>query len=74
MQFRRCTDRFEYKEFSTESDYVFFAYDLYNHLDDVEEKLKSGTEIDALSCAPFMLSMMKKMQDLLSIFEVQQQN
>ena len=39
---------------------------MYNHLNDVEEKLQSGTEIGALSCTPFMLSMMQKMKDLLS--------
>ena len=50
-----------------EIDYVFFMYDtLYNHPDDVEEKLKSRTGIGALSCTPFMLSMMQKMKDLLS--------
>lgn len=67
MPFQRCTERFECNESNTEIDYVFFAYDtLYNHLDDVEEKLKSGSGIGALSCAPFMLSTMQKMKDTLS--------
>src|SRR6202035_5314076 len=67
MPFQRCTERFECNESNTEIDYVFFAYDtLYNHLDDVEEKLRSGTGIGSLSCAPFMLSTMGKMKDTLS--------
>lgn len=67
MPFQRCTERFECNESRTEIDYVFFAYDtLYNHLDDVEEKLRSGTGIGALSCAPFMLSTMERMKDTLS--------
>jgi hypothetical protein len=67
MPFQRCTERFECNESRTEIDYVFFAYDtLYNHLDDVEEKLKSGTGIGALSCAPFMLTTMEKMKETLS--------
>ena len=67
MPFQRCTERFECNESNTEIDYVFFTYDtLYNHLDDVEAKLKSGTGIRALSCAPFLLSTMKKMKDTLS--------
>jgi len=46
---------------------VFFAYyTLYNHLDDVEEKLKSETGIGALSCAPFILTTMEKMKGTLS--------
>jgi len=67
MPFQRCTERLECNEPNTEIDYVFFAYNtLYNHLYDVEAKLKSGTGIGALSYAPFMPSTMKKMQDTLS--------
>jgi len=67
MPFQRCTERFECNESRTEIDYIFFAYDtLYNHMDDVEEKLRSRTGIGALSCAPFMLSMMERMKDTLS--------
>ena len=65
--FQRCTERFECNESKTEIDYVFFAYDtLYNHLEDVEEKLTSGTGIGVLSCAPFLLQTLQKMKDTLS--------
>ena len=67
MPFQRCTERFECNESNTEINYVFFAYDtLYNHLDDIEAKLRSGTGIGGLSCAPFMLSAMEKMKGTLS--------
>lgn len=65
--FQRCTERFECNESKTEIDYVFFAYDsLYNHLEDVEEKLSSGDGIGALSCAPFLLSTLQRMKTTLS--------
>jgi hypothetical protein len=67
MPFQYCTERFECNKSNTEIDYVFFAYDtLYNHLNDVVEKLRSGTGIGSLSCAPSMLSTMGKMKDTLS--------
>jgi hypothetical protein len=55
LPFKRCSDRFECNSTYTEIDYVFFAYDtLFNHLDDVKDRLKSYVHLGTLACAPFM--------------------
>lgn len=66
LPFQRCTARFECNSSYTEIDYVFFAYDtMYNHIDDVKDKLKSGTGIGALPCANFMLTAIENMEKVL---------
>jgi len=42
---------------------VFFAYDtMYNHIDDVKDKLESGNGIGSLPCAKYMLNAIGKME------------
>ena len=66
LPFQRCTTRFECNSAYTEIDYVFFAYDtMYNHIDDVKEKLESDTGIGALPCANYMLKAIEKMEKVL---------
>jgi len=66
LPFQRCTARFECNSSYTEIDYVFFAYDtMYNHIDDVKEKLESSTGIGALPCANYMLKAIKSMETVL---------
>ena len=49
LPFQRCTKRFECNNSYTEIDYIFFVYDtMYNHIDDVKEKLESYDGIGAL--------------------------
>jgi hypothetical protein len=66
LPFKRCTDRFESNNTHTEIDYVFFAYDtMYNHIDDIKERLKSGIGIGNLPCSSFMLQALVKMETVL---------
>jgi len=66
LPFQRCTSRFESNNTAPEIDYVFFAYDtLYNHIDDVKDKLRSGSGLRALPCAPSMLTAIEQMENVL---------
>jgi len=66
LPFQRCTSRFKSNNTTPEIDYVFFAYDmLYNHIDDVKDKLRSGSGLRALHCAPFMLTAIEQMETVL---------
>jgi|SRR5947207_1513470 len=66
LPFKRCSDRFECNSTYTEIDYVFFVYDtLFNHIDDVKDRLKSDVSLSSLSSAPFMLAAVEKMRVLL---------
>jgi len=56
LPFQRCTSGFESNNTTSEIDYVFFAYNtLYNHIDDVKDKLRSGSSLGELPYALFML-------------------
>ena len=64
--FQHCTLRFECNRTIPEVDYVFFAYDtLYNHIDDVKDKLRSGVGLGAPHCAPFILKAIEAMETTL---------
>ena len=66
LLFKRCSDQFECNSTYTEIDYVFFAYDtLFNHIDDVKDRLTSNVSLGSLTCAPFMLAAVEKMRLLL---------
>ena len=66
LPFQRCTKRFECNSGQTEIDYVFFAYDtMFNHIDDIKEKLGTKTGIGALPCATYMLNAINKMEAVL---------
>src|SRR5271170_3667758 len=66
LPFQRCTARFECNSSYAEIDYVFCTYDtMYNHIDDVKEKLESSTGIGALPCANYMLKAIKSMETVL---------
>jgi hypothetical protein len=46
LPLRRCTTRFECNRASAEIDYIFFAYNaMYNHIDNVKDKLQSASEL-----------------------------
>ena len=64
--FQRCTSRFECNRTTSEVDYFFFAYHtLYNHIDDVKDKLRSSIGLGALHYAPFMLKAIEAMETTL---------
>jgi hypothetical protein len=66
LPFKRCSDCFKCNNTYTEIDYVFFAYDtLFNHIDDVKDRLTSDVSLGSLSCAPFILTAVEKMRLLL---------
>ena len=66
LLFKRCSDQFECNSTYTEIDYVFFAYDtLFNHIDDVKDRLTSNVSLGSLTCAPFMLTAVEKIRLLL---------
>jgi len=66
LPFQRCTSRFESNNTTPKIDYVFFTYDtLYNHIDDVKDKLHSGPGLGAPPCAPFMLTVIEQMETVL---------
>jgi len=66
LPFQRCTSRFESNNTTPEIDYVFFAYDtLYNHIDDVKDKLRSGSGLGVLPSARFMLMAIEQMENVL---------
>jgi len=66
LPFQRCTSQFEFNNTTPEIDYVFFAYNtLYNHIDDVKDKLRSGSGLGALPCAPSMLRAIEQMERVL---------
>jgi len=66
LPFQRCTSRFESNHSTPEIDYVFFAYDtLYNHIDDVKDKLRSGSGLGTLPCMPSMLMAIEQMENVL---------
>ena len=66
LPFQRCTSRFEFNHSTPEIDYVFFAYDtLYNHVDDVKDKRRSGSGLGALPCAPSILTAIEQMENVL---------
>jgi len=66
LPFQRCTKRFECNNNQTEIDYVFFAYDtMFNHIDDIKEKLGTRTGIGAVPCARYVLNAINKMEVVL---------
>jgi len=66
LLFQRCTSRFEFNHSTPKIDYVFFAYDtLYNHIDDIKDKLRSGSGLGPLPCAPSMLTAIEQMENVL---------
>ena len=66
LPFQQCTSRFESNHSTPEIDYVFFAYDtLYNHIDDVKDKLRSGSGLGTLPCTPSMLTAIEQMENVL---------
>src|SRR5579859_7769872 len=66
LPFKRCSKRFECNRSQTEIDYIFFAYDtMWNHIDDVKDKLNSEDGIGALSCRKYMLKAITKMEVVL---------
>ena len=66
LPFQRCTSRFECNDTNPEVDFVFFAYDsLYNHIEDVKEKLGATTsKLGALPCAGPMREAIEAMEGI----------
>ena len=66
LPFQCCTSRFESNNSIPEIDYVFVPYDtLYNHIDNVKDKLCSGSGLGALPCAPSMRMAIEQMENVL---------
>jgi len=66
LPFQCCTSRFESNNSTSEIDYLSFAYDkLYNHIDNVKDKLHSGSSFGALPCVPSMLTAIQQMENVL---------
>ena len=66
LPFQCCTSRFECNNATPEVDYVFFAYDtLYNHIEDVKDKLCSDVGLESLRCASFMLKAVEDIETIL---------
>ena len=66
LPFQRCTVRFECNSSYSEIDYVFFAYEtMFNHLEDMKDKLMSGSGIGGLPCTKYMLKAIEKMEAVL---------
>ena len=66
LPFQGCTSRFEFNNATPKINYVFCAYDtLYNHIDNVKDKLRFSFDLGALSCAPSILMAIEQMECVL---------
>lgn len=69
LPFQRCTVRFECNSSYRRSITFFFAYEtMFNHLEDIKDKLKSGSGIGGLPCTKYILKVIEKMEAVLRTY------